>query len=104
MDKMDVGYLEHTRYSDREDITVFPKAAMNTRAQLATVLLEKWALVAGIPDGEDSAGRQKMRLPTPEELVDRACVIADEAVSAFERRGWLLELPEPKVRERKEQT
>jgi hypothetical protein len=49
----------------------------------------------GEVDGEDSAGRMKLRLMTPAEVAFRACDIADAAMSEMEARGWLLDLPEP---------
>ena len=50
-------------------------------AILAMSLIERWGMVAGQPDGEDSAGRSKLRLSTPEELVDRAFIVARMAFS-----------------------
>jgi len=40
--------------------------------RMVMVLVERWAPVAAIPDGEDSTGRTKLRLQTPAELVSRA--------------------------------
>lgn len=62
---------------------------------LAENLLAKWGMVAATEDGEDSAGRQKMRLQTPEELAVRACDAADAIFAEFERRGWLIDVPMP---------
>jgi len=58
-------------------------------------LVERWGLVACVLDGEDSAGRQKMRVMTPEELARAACDTAEETWKQIEERGWTLAIPEP---------
>ena len=63
------------------------------RARLATLLIERWGIVAGDVDGEDSAGRSKLRLLTTDELVTRACDTAGAAIMEFQKRGWVVELP-----------
>lgn len=45
--------------------------------------------VAAEPAGEDSAGRQKMRLQVPETIVARAFAIAEEFVRVAEDRGYM---------------
>jgi len=75
--------------------------ALQSVARLACALIERWGLVAGEIDGEDSAGRSKLRRLTPEELVKDACATADAAWSEFEARGWLLEVPIPVKSEKK---
>jgi hypothetical protein len=40
--------------------------------RVAVEMATRWGMVAAVPDGEDSAKRQKLRLMTPQELVDRA--------------------------------
>jgi hypothetical protein len=66
-----------------------------TEASLAINLIERWGLVAAKPDGEDSAGRAKLELLTPEELVNRACDTADLVLKECEARGWMLPIPAP---------
>jgi len=51
---------------------------INWRMQVATELVRHLAIVAAVPNGEDSAGRQKFRLMTPKEVARRAVDIADE--------------------------
>lgn len=63
------------------------------RARFATVCIERWGMIVAQPDGEDSTGRQKMRMTTPAEIVERACDCADAADLAFRKRGWALTLP-----------
>ena len=62
-------------------------------AHMLIDLVAKWGCVACIPDGEDSAGRQKMRLQTPEELVERSAEMVERTCAALDRRGWLIERP-----------
>jgi hypothetical protein len=52
--------------------TIYYGESLLPEGQFAAHMIEKWGMVAATPDGEDSAGRQKMRLATPEELVERA--------------------------------
>ncbi len=78
---------------------------MYTVATLATEIATRFALIAAEPDGEDSAGRQKLRMPNAKELAGRSCEIASELWAEFESRGWLFDLPLPpelpeKARER----
>ena len=62
---------------------------LDIEANLAVALIERWGLVAWQPDGEDTAGRQKLRKSTPLELVTEACDTAAVAYSEFRRRGWV---------------
>ncbi len=98
---MDITYLERPTYKGQTDIVIVRTKAPEFRALLAMELLGKWGLVAALPDGEDSAGRQKLKVHAPEDLVARACEIADRAYQEFCTRGWMLELPLPKIGETK---
>ena len=64
------------------------------RARMAGALIQRWGMVAAITDGEDSAGRSKLRLMTVPELVARACDTAAAALAAFSERGWLVDVPD----------
>lgn len=59
------------------------------RFQLMVELLRAHPLIAADDDGEDSTGRQKIRLQAVEEIVSRAADIADMAVTVGEENGWL---------------
>ncbi len=59
------------------------------RFQLMCDLLRAHPLVAADDDGEDGAGRQKIRLQKPGEIVNRAAEIADLAVTVAAKNGWL---------------
>lgn len=91
-----IGYFETEHRWNRGEVTVYRTLATNLKADMAMRMIERWGSVAGIPDGEDSAGRQKLRLQGVDEIVKYACDAADRCVEEFRARGWLLELPEPK--------
>lgn len=93
----DIGYIERKRYGgDETEVNVYRKRAFGSEASIAVEMLQRWGMVAGIEDGEDSQGRQKVHLLTPEELVTRACETAALAIQEFERRGWAITLPDQK--------
>lgn len=73
--------LHHNRYE------------LSNRARFACALLEKHATIAGVEDGEDSSGRQKLKLQAPKELVQHCIEVSDEAFKAFEELGWYHEIP-----------
>src|SRR5262252_4506659 len=76
-------------------ITIHESQAPNFEARIALSLVERWGLVAADVDGEDTAGRSKLRRLTPHELTRDACETAAGLVAEFERRGWMVELPSP---------
>lgn len=80
-------------YDKTFGIVIHGKHAPDPRVDIARDLIARWGLVAANADGEDSAGRAKLRLATPEELVARACDAAEKAYAEFEARGWLVPLP-----------
>ena len=92
---MDIDYLAWNSTRGLE-VEIRQTKVVDQRANIASELLTRWGMIAALPDGEDSAGRQQLRLMTPEELVHRACVVADLAWSTFAERGWLLSLPAPR--------
>lgn len=65
----------------------------NLSARLAIDLSKHLAVVAIVESGEDSAGRQKVRLLTPSEVALRVCDIADSMMHEFNTRGWLQQAP-----------
>lgn len=73
-----------------------------TVAKLAMSLVERWGLVACETDGEDTGGRQKLRRMAPAELVQTACDTAALLWQELEKRDWLLEIPLPVKRAKKE--
>ena len=87
------------------DFRVIPPsvaASMNTQfiqeqekfcqeAEFATNLIRAWGIV-GEDDGESSAGHQKQKLMSPENLVARAVETTNRAFSAFREQGWIIRL------------
>jgi hypothetical protein len=65
----------------------------SSRAQFAMKLMDHLSIVLGDVDGEDSAGRQKIKVMAPRDVAARACAIADAAYEEFRTRGWLLTVP-----------
>lgn len=63
-------------------------------AQLALQMLERWGPVAAMENGYDEAGRQKMKLLTPKEVVDRAFGIAEEAIRMTRNKGLMYTIPD----------
>ena len=62
-------------------------------AKLAFAFIEKWGMIAGEPDGEDSSGRSKVRMATPEEVVKRAFDIARVALKQAKESGLICQMP-----------
>ena len=65
----------------------------NQKAAFAMKLAEHLAIIACDNDGEDSAGRQKLRLLPPDEVAHRAVQIADSMWDQFATCGWIIDLP-----------
>ncbi len=95
--------IEHPGYRGETEVRLHSQFGMNMRADFVGQLLKHLALVTGEADGEDSAGRQKLRLMTPIEVAKRACDIADAAWQEFNDRGWLVEMPLPKLAKLKDE-
>lgn len=79
------------------DQVIHKAEVLGPEAAFAMELCGRWALVAAMPDGEDTAGRQKLRLPTPEELTARTMEIAKSLFGAMRAEGWTLPVPLPLV-------
>jgi hypothetical protein len=62
-------------------------------ASLAAEMIERWGMIAAMPDGEDSAGRSKLRLATPEELVGRALDCARLFMEKARANGLVTAVP-----------
>lgn len=83
--------MAHVGYGDPQTrILIHQRLQPDPRATFAMALLERWGMVTASPDGEDSAGRQKIRSRDADETVKLACEISDRAFAAFADRGWLL--------------
>ena len=80
--------------NNKKEVTIYTTEAFQIEAEIALEMITKWGMVAGIPEGEDSSGRSKLRIATPEEVVNRACAATEIAMKAFRDRGWVLTLPD----------
>ncbi len=94
---MDKGFIMGRKYDAFSQPLVYQKTVFDRRAEMAIIMLEKWGMVAGIDNGEDSAGRAKISLMPIGKLIDRAFECADAAYSEIERRGWSMEIPAPVI-------
>lgn len=96
-------YIEVPGYRGETEIHVCDRVALHPQARLAADLMRHLSIAAGQEDGEDSAGRQKIRLMPPGDVAKRAVEIAAAAYAEFDDRGWLLEVPIPKPAKLKEE-
>ncbi len=94
---MDKGFLMARKFDSFKTPMVYRKSALDQRAELAIVMLEKWGMVAGFADGEDSVGRSKTDLLPVDRLIDRAFSCAEATYAEIERRGWSMEIPAPEI-------
>ncbi len=93
------------QYEDAPRPVIHETEHPNFEARLAVNLLEKWGMVAAEPDGEDSAGRAKLRLSNPQELAARA--VASEIAAELRKRRWFVPVPtwaemEAEIKKRKD--
>ena len=79
--------------SDSKRVLMGETEQPEAEAKLAFAFLERWSLVMGATDGEDSAGRQKLKLMEPQELVDRAFTIAHLAIDKARSTGLIHQVP-----------
>jgi hypothetical protein len=84
----------HERYNAPE---ASDSAIATLAGRVAIKLAEHFGIVAAMPDGEDSAGRMKLRLLTPDEVVDRSIAISERLCEQINARGWLIDVPPPKA-------
>jgi len=92
-------YIERETYRGITEISIYQTEAPHPQAQLASDLMRNIAIAACVPEGVDAGGHQIFRLMSPTEVVARATDIADLAWREYRQRGWLLDVPLPKVGE-----
>jgi len=80
-------------YGDKQ-VSIFVTKMPDPIGQFAMAIIERFAIVAATPNGEDSAGRQALDLQPPVDLVKRAFDIAELAYEECNARGHLLDLPD----------
>lgn len=64
------------------------KYMVNQKAQFAMDLMRTNGVLLGEPGGEDSVGRAKLDLMSPQDIVNRAVAISDLTFDAFANLGW----------------
>lgn len=82
--------------ADYSGYKIVQKSIATGPGQLAQEMILRWGMVAGATDTEDSAGRAKVRLQTPDELIERACSTAQLFWDEATKRGWMEAIPAPK--------
>lgn len=94
---MSLHYRINDKYdmknSGRGEVQVYTTEVPTEEAKLAMSCIERWGMVAGMPDGEDSSGRAKLGLMPPDELVERAFDVAHLAFSEMRKRQLVLNVP-----------
>lgn len=85
----------YKEYSGR--VVIHTDIFLEERARFAMDLITRGGMFTGTPDGEDSAGRAKLKLLEPEPAVKRACEIANILFDEFVARGWIKEVPSLKT-------
>ena len=78
---------------DHGHILTHDTEVLGVRAKVCMSLIDRWGLIAGKLDGEDSTGRAQYGLQTVDELVDRAIQTVDKAFAAFQEKDWLINAP-----------
>lgn len=91
MSEFDV--LKNANKFDFQNVIIHHRKRLSMKGEIATRLMEHFAIVAAQEDGEDSSGHRAFKLQTPEQVVSRACDIANDLVDEFEKRGWIIDVP-----------
>jgi hypothetical protein len=86
--------VKFTRDRYQTTYTARPTTVLGPVAGVAEKIVTHFALIAAVPDGEDSSGQQKHRLATPEELAKRACDVAQALATELESRGLIHDMPD----------
>ena len=79
--------MERSKYFSQY-VSCQTRVHISWEAAICEELVTRWGMVAGNDGGEDSHGRAKLRLQSPEELVARAVETTKLLVAALEKNGW----------------
>jgi hypothetical protein len=94
---LDVIPVRTDRYGGAPKWPVLPgvheRVHLDCTAKFAMLCIERWGMVAAVPDGEDSAGRAKLRPASVDEVVSRACDSAEKFFAEAKKRGWMVDVP-----------
>lgn len=91
-------YEEPNEFGGGTHLIIHEQKVLDSQARIAVDLVKHLAIATAMPDGEDSAGRQRLRLMDPELVASRACDIASLLWKEFTDRQWLVDSPEFKPR------
>lgn len=94
MNKLVKAYSRKKYVLDDNEVVICELKACDPIAILAIEISKHMCFATAETDGEDSAGRQKLRLLTPKEIATRSCDIAQEMWNQFESRGMTIDLPD----------
>ncbi len=85
--------LEH-RYgtSWRKNLILHETEVPESEMKIALSLIERWGAVAADDDGEDSRGRQKLKLQAPKDLVERCFEVAACAMRLGREKRLILDI------------
>jgi hypothetical protein len=97
-DRIGAEVIEAKGYGEgATKVVIVERLRLGLAASMAWELCSRWGMAAAKPDGEDSAGRQRLAVLTPEEMTERACATSEAMLTEFEKRGWVLEIPAPQL-------
>jgi len=74
---------------DKNRMIIHENENYEQEAKIAIDFIIRWGCVAAMPDGEDSSGRQKLRLMTTRELVVRATKTAQLLMAHFRKNNLI---------------
>ena len=92
IDRDDVQAIARRSYEGNSIVFHF-RTRPTEVASFAMELLRVHAGITAKENGQDDAGRQKLRREAPAEAVAYACETASLAFEEFEKRGWLIPMP-----------
>jgi len=97
----DTVILEGHEFEYRRKL-VHRTKALSIAGDLAFRLVERYGLINAQEDGEDSAGRAKIKLMPVHDTIQRCFDLAEAFVLEADRRGHIIDVPLPEKIERKE--
>ena len=86
-------YKEMYSEGNLPKIAIHDTERPTAEGMFALSLIEKWGMVQGSPEGEDSAGRAKMNQMPIAETIDRAFEMSELAFKRMRKDGLMNTLP-----------
>lgn len=78
----------------RKTLVAHETEQLDQEAKLAVEMAVRWGMVAALEDGEDSSGRQKLKLLSPAEVCERAFQVAHQMMVKARERGLVVQAPD----------